>query len=347
MPTGSRDPDVLLDWLLNSMGLNRRRTDKWGGEEKGALHRIMREALLVSPLRGWDTRDLGDASGLSHTGTHHQMAKLRSCGLVSTEVDGKWRIHVLRGGSISSAVTLVCVQAKAVLELRLSELSATISQSESRMQTAAEEEEVPFVIDICEPGARREGEESTALLVDDLGLSGDRGRDDGLAHSLLLHLAEAHQPITILSLSELLSESRSRVQTAVERMRSASLVERVPMIGRIAQDVFSGIMRQNDARGEEWLMTRGGLGRLDDAFSKALLGGAKSGSLDIGKVQEILSPVPIGDQRILLNTLGGRMPYGIRISGSEGSVVSERVMRIADRTFRRLRTIAQRLDDAI
>jgi hypothetical protein len=168
-----------------------------------------------------------------------------------------------------------------------------------------------------------------------------------LAHSLLLHLAEAHQPITILSLSELLSESRSRVQTAVERMRSASLVERVPMIGRIAQDVFSGIMRQNDARGEEWLMTRGGLGRLDDAFSKALLGGAKSGSLDIGKVQEILSPVPIGDQRILLNTLGGRMPYGIRISGSEGSVVSERVMRIADRTFRRLRTIAQRLDDAI
>ena len=32
MPTGSRDPDVLLDWLLDSMGLVRRRADQLGGD---------------------------------------------------------------------------------------------------------------------------------------------------------------------------------------------------------------------------------------------------------------------------------------------------------------------------
>ena len=29
------------------------------------------------------------------------------------------------------------------------------------------------------------------------------------------------------------------------------------MMDRIAQDIFVGLMRQFDARGEEWLMTRG------------------------------------------------------------------------------------------
>ena len=78
MPTGSKDAGVLLDWLLDSMGLVRRS----GGDESGALHRIVREALLSEPLRGWDSKDLGDVTGLSNTGIHHQMVKLRECGLV-------------------------------------------------------------------------------------------------------------------------------------------------------------------------------------------------------------------------------------------------------------------------
>tara|TARA_Y100001968_G_scaffold310731_1_gene331959 strand:+ start:60 stop:386 length:327 start_codon:yes stop_codon:yes gene_type:complete len=98
MPTGSRDPDVLLDWLLDSMGLVRRRADQLGGDEQtGALHRIMREALLADPLRGWDSKELGDQTGLSNTGVHHHMTKLRECGLVSTQVEGKWHRHILRG----------------------------------------------------------------------------------------------------------------------------------------------------------------------------------------------------------------------------------------------------------
>lgn len=349
MPTGSRDADVLLTWILDSMGLIGRRSAQWGGDEQqGALHRIVRGALLVDPLKGWDTRDLGDASGLSHTGTHHQMSKLRSCGLVSTEVDGKWHVHVLRGGSMSAAVGLVSVQARATLELRVSEMTGLVQPSENRMVVPAEEEDVGFAISIAEPGARREGHDAIDALVADLGLNGERSRDDdSLARDLLCELASSERPMTILALAERFSESRSRAQRAVERMRSAALVERVPMVDRISQDVYAGLMRQHSGRGEEWLMSPGGLGRLDELVSKALLAGAKKGSLNIEKVQAILAPVPIEDQRILLNTLGGRMPFGIRLAGANGAQVAERVMRQADRTLRRLRTVAQRLDEAL
>ena len=349
MPTGSRDADVLLTWILDSMGLIGRKSYQWSGDEQqGALHRIVRGALLVDPLRGWDTRDLGDASGLSHTGTHHQMTKLRSCGLVSTEVDGKWHVHVLRGGSMSAAVGLVSVQARATLELRVSELAGLVQPSDTRMGVQAEEEEVGFAISIAEPGARREGHDTIDALVADLGLNGERSRDDDrLVRDLLCELASSERPMTILALAERFSESRSRAQRAVERMRSAALVERVPMVDRISQDVYAGLMRQHSGRGEEWLMSRGGLGRLDESVSKALLAGAKKGSLNIEKVQAILAPVPIEGQRILLNTLGGRMPFGIRLAGANGAQVAERVMRQADRTLRRLRTVAQRLDEAL
>ena len=343
MPTGSRDAGVLLDWLLDSMGLVRRS----GGDETGALHRIMREAFLPDPLRGWDSKQLGDQTGLSNTGIHHQMTKLRECGLVATQVDGKWHRHILRGGSMTSAVTLVESQATAILGLRLSELAQMVETSETRMTIEAEDDGVPFSIRIAEQGPL-EGEDRTSALARDLGIAGDsQNPSSELPRDLMVELCAGHQPITLLALSERLTESRGRVSTAVERMRSAGLIERAPMIDRIAQDIFSGLLRQFDARGEDWLMSRGGLGRLEGPVSAALVTGASKGSLNIDRVREILSPVPISDQRVLLNTLGGRMPYGFRMSGSDGAAVSARVMRKAEQTLRRIRTVASRLDEAL
>ncbi len=343
MPTGSRDTGVLLDWLLDSMGLVRRS----GGDETGALHRIMREAFLPEPLRGWDSKQLGDQTGLSNTGIHHQMTKLRECGLVTTMVDGKWHRHVLRGGSMASAVTMVESQAIAILGLRISELAHMVDASETRMTIQAEDDEVPFSIRIAEPGPL-EGDDRASALASDLGISGDSQQSgDNLPRDLLLELCSGHQPITLLALSERLSESRGKVSTVVERMRSAGLVERAPMTDRIAQDIFAGLIRQFDARGEDWLMSRGGLGRLEETVSGALVSGASRGKLGIEQVRDILSPVPLSDQRVLLNTLGGRMPYGFRISGADGPTVSTRVMRKAEQTLRRLRTVASRLDESL
>lgn len=343
MPTGSKDTGVLLDWLLDSMGLVRRS----GGDESGALHRIMREAFLTEPLRGWDSKELGDQTGLSNTGIHHQMVKLRECGLVAAQVDGKWHRHVLRGGSMAAAISLVEAQAVAVLGLRTSELGEMVEASETRMAIEAEQEETPFSIRISEPGPV-ESDGRASALVSDLGLAGDSQRPgSALARDILAELCSSHQPITLLALSERLSESRGRVSTVVDRMRAAAIVERAPMVDRIPQDAFAGIVRQFDARGEEWLMTRGGLGRLEEHASKPLIEGARSGSLDIDGVREALAPVPLEDQRILLNTLGGRLAYGYRIAGADGGSVSRSVMRRAERTLRRLRTVAQRLDESL
>lgn len=343
MPTGSKDTGVLLDWLLDSMGLVRRS----GGDESGALHRIMREAFLTEPLRGWDSKELGDQTGLSNTGIHHQMVKLRGCGLVAAQVDGKWHRHVLRGGSMAAAISLVEAQAVAVLGLRTSELGEMVEASETRMAIEAEQEETPFSIRISEPGPV-ESDGRASALVSDLGLAGDSQRPgSALARDILAELCSSHQPITLLALSERLSESRGRVSTVVDRMRAAAIVERAPMVDRIPQDAFAGIVRQFDARGEEWLMTRGGLGRLEEQVSKPLIEGARSGSLDIDGVREALAPVPLEDQRILLNTLGGRLAYGYRIAGADGGSVSRSVMRRAERTLRRLRTVAQRLDESL
>ena len=349
MPTGSKDPDVLLAWLLDSMGLVRRKTEGASVEdEQGALHRLLRETVLVDPLKGWDARALGDSSGLSQTGVHHQLVKLRESGLLAADTEGRWHIHVLRGGSVSAAIGLISMQARAILDLRLSELAEVISESDDRMVASSEDEELAFRIEVAEPGVAAEGEDRFDALVRDLGLSGERAKPgDRLSRSLLEELASSGRANTLLALADKCGDSRARVQRSVERMRVAGIVERVPMLDRIAQDVFGGLMRQYDARGEEWLMTRGGVGRLDDSVSKSLISGVRKKSLNIEKVQKILGPVPLGSQKILLNTLGGRMPYGVRIAGRDGAAVKGRVMRRADRTLRRMRTVAQRLDEAL
>ena len=51
--------------------------------------------------------------------------------------------------------------------------------------------------------------------------------------------------------------------------------------------------------------------------------------------------------KILLNTLGGRMPYGYRIKGRNGEEMKENVMRSVDRTLLRLKTVAERLEKSI
>ena len=349
MPTGSRDPDILLAWLLDSMGLVRRKSDGFSiDDDQGALHRMMSQTFIAEPLKGWDAKSISEVSGLSQTGIHHQIVKLRESGIISTQTDDRWHVYVLRGGSMSASMELISAQAKVILNQRLGVLSSYIAESEERMVVPCEEEEYGFRIEIAEPRALVEGEDLLDALVRELGLNGERAKHgDELSRKLLEELAGSGNAVSLLALSEKFGESRSRVQRSIERMRAAGIVERVPMLERLAQDIYAGLMRQSDARGEDWLMTRGGLGRLEQSVSNSLIIGVRKKSLDSDKVQEILGPVDINTQRILLNTLGGRMPYGIRIGGKDGVAVREGVMRKVERTLRRMRTVAQRLDDAL
>lgn len=349
MPTGSKNSDVLLGWILDSLGLVKRKIESWGEEEEfGALHRIMSEALLLEPLKGWDIKTLGDVCGLSQTGMHHQMLKLRESGLISSENYGRWHIYVLRGGTITSAINLMAVQAKEIIELRLLELSSYIKDSEKRMEIPSESIENNFKIRISEPSAIKIEEDKIDVLLDDLGLNGDRAKvKDDLAKRVFKELAESSNPITILSLSDKFSESRSRIRRTIDRFRNSNIIERVPMLDRIAQDIYIGMTRQYEARGEEWLFTRGGFGRINEEIAIELIDGIKNKNLDSDKVQQIILPLSIERQKILLNTLGGRMPYGYRIKGRNGEEMKENVMRSVDRTLLRLKTVAERLEKSI
>ena len=280
MPTGSKDTDILLEWLIDSLSLVRRKSEKWGlNDEPSALHRMFRGALLAEPLRGWNTKELGDSCGLSQTAMHNQMLRLRESGLVASELKGRWHIHVLRGGTMNSAIDLLAVQARKILEIRLRELSDLIIESDERMITPSEDEEKLFRIKITEPSATVEGKDRIDSLIEDLGLNGDRVKlEDDLGKRVTLELAKSHRAITLLVLAERLGETRSRVQRVLERMLEMSLIERVAMPERIAQDVYLGLMRQFDARGEEWLMTKGGVGRLNEKISEKIILGVKKKS---------------------------------------------------------------------
>jgi len=349
MPTGSKDPDVLLAWLLDSMGLVRSRTEgATVDEEQGAIHRMVRHTLLEEPLKGWDNSAISEFSGLSQTGVHNQMHKLREVGLISSQLQGRWHVNVLRGGSMASAVELIAVQTRAIAMMRLAELREVISDSESRMQEDGEEESQSFRIDIAEPGPTPENSDRLDCLLADLGITGDRiKKGDTVSRRVFNELASSERPLTLQTLADRTKETRSRAQRVIERLRQAGIVDRVAMRDRIAMDVYSGLVRQYTARGEDWLMGRGGLGRLDEDVSSALIKGVRKDRLSIEKVEEILSKVSIDSQRLLLNTLGGRMPYGYRIAGRNGEDVAERVMTNIDRTLRRLRTVAQRLDNSL
>jgi len=349
MPTGSKDPDVLLAWLLDSMGLVRSRTEgATVDEEQGAIHRMVRHTLLEEPLKGWDNAAISEFSGLSQTGVHNQMHKLREVGLISSRLEGRWHVNVLRGGSMASAVELIAVQTRAIAVMRLAELGDAISDSESRMVEVGEEESQVFRIYIAEPGPTPEDSDRLDCLLSDLGITGDRvKKGDTVTRQVFDELASSERPLTLQTLADRTEETRSRAQRVVERLRQAGIVDRVAMRDRIAMDVYAGLMRQYSARGEEWLMGRGGLGRLDEDISTALIKGVRKDKMSIEKVEEILATVSIDAQRLLLNTLGGRMPYGYRIAGKNGADIAERVMINIDRTLRRWKTVAQRLDEAV
>ncbi len=341
MPTGSRDPDVLLEWILDSLGLLPRKN------EHGTLQKLMIDAFLVDPLRGWDSDSLGEATGMSNTALHLQIRKLTQAGLITNKTKGKRHFHVLRGGSMASSVSMSLALATTTLGIRMSEVSQLVEESETRMEAPAEEDEILLSLKISEAGPRDDDEDAISSLAFDLGLSGDSFESGILARNVLTELCKSHHPITLMALSERVSESRGRVNTAVMRMRGAGLVEATPMIQRLSQDIFVGLNRQFSARGADWIMGRGGLSRIDDDVSAPLIRGLENGSLGMAEVEKALSSVPLDKQRVLLNLLGGRMPFGFRIAGRDGKALTERVSRLAERAMRRIGTVSVRLDEAL
>jgi len=352
MPTGSKDPDVLLAWLLDSLGIVRRKRGGFEvGDTQGALHSLLRHHILLEPLRCWDSRGLSEESGISSTALHHQLTKLVESGLISVVSDSRWRLHFLRNGSLANAVMLIQTEVIEVLRQRLLLLDDVIEASDERMRLVLPEDmddDMPFRIIVTECGPRDAEADDFDALIRDLGLDGDRpANDDKLARQLLTELSEQERPRSMHHLMDDIGATRPRLQRTLDRMRAAGIVERVPLADRLPQDIFAGLARQRGARGESWLLGRGGVGRLEAEQRDALMKALQDETLTIEITEQILVDTTLEQRLLLLNTLGGRVPFGHRLTGKDGAAVRGRMMFRAERVLSRLVRIAEQLDSAL
>jgi hypothetical protein len=73
----------------------------------------------------------------------------------------------------------------------------------------------------------------------------------------------------------------------------------------------------------------------------------EKGNFDSEKCATVFKSVKIEDQMLLLNLLGGRLPYGYRLVGETGQDVADEVMLRAERVLARLQTVAAKLEDLL
>ena len=350
-PAGTRDADQLVTWLLDTLGLVRRRSDDWTGEGvHSPLHRLMREYLLAEPSQGWDSSALADELGMSATALHHQVSKLHDCGLVAGVNRDGWRIHHLRNGSLSNAVALMETETRMVLSQRLGALDDWMEESDARMAIPSEKsEEVSFRIVVCGRAPLTDGQDEMDAWMNDLGLYGDRVRrpkDGGkpLARLMFEHMLTSNSPLSLDEALDKWGSTRPRLTRTLDRFRAAGLAERVPRLDRLPVTLWSAIQSQHGRRGSEWLVKKGGLGRMDAKVQKAVLSAIDKGNFTVEACEKVFAKVPAADQMVLLNLLGGRLPVGWRLAGAKSTQVRERVLARVDRTFRRIKRVAEMIE---
>ena len=91
-------------------------------------------------------------------------------------------------------------------------------------------------------------------------------------------------------------------------------------------------------------MKKGGLSRIDEKVAKKVVKGLDGDSFNVAVCEKIFSTIPANEQMVLLNLLGGKLPIGWRLCGAKFSQVSERVLAKSDRTFRRIKRVAETLE---
>ena len=353
-PAGSRDVNQLVSWILDTLEFVRRSGDEWTGDGVHTpIHRILCEHMLANPGDGWDAQTLGDELGLSPTAIQYQLSKLNECGLTAAVNRDGWRVHHLRNGSLSNAVELMATEARMVLQQRLQALEGWMTESETRMSIASEKkDEAPFHIQIRGRAPLVEGQDELDAFLLDLGLLGDRVRrpTDGsapLGRLMFEHLLNAHAPLSLDEALESWGTTRPRLTRTLDRFRAAGLAERIPRLDRLPVTLWSALQTQHTRRGSDWLMKKGGLSRIDEKVAKKVIKSLEDESFNVATCEKTFAAIPPNEQMVLLNLLGGKLPIGWRLCGAKANQVCERVLAKVDRTFRRIKRVAETLEKVI
>ena len=94
-------------------------------------------------------------------------------------------------------------------------------------------------------------------------------------------------------------------------------------------------------------MKKGGLSRIDEKVANIIIKALDGGTFNVESCEKIFVSVKPKEQMVLLNLLGGKLPIGWRLCGAKSSQVCEKVLAKADRTFRRIKRVAETLEKAI
>jgi hypothetical protein len=359
LPTSRDDVDQLIDWLVATLGLVRRRADEHAdGDKMQPVVRLLREHLLARPKEGIDAASLADEMGLTAASLHHHISRLANCRILSSISAGDgWRRHFLRAGSMSAAVELLAVEATAVMKLRMSTLEKWWKRPDDPsldVELESADRELPFRLWISEPRPLPpvEGVTELSLWMADLGLLGDRPKPqmagDSLAPRLMELLLQRGLPLSLDEAAAELGGAKARIGRILERFRAAGLVERVARTDRLATNLWTAMMTQYKRRGEDWVLLKGGFNRiLPERQIESLTKALSKGKLTPEMVEKELSKVAPTEQMLLLNLLGGRLPLGHRMVGKNAISNSTKLMSRLDRVLRRMKRVAELLDKAM
>lgn len=93
------------------------------------------------------------------------------------------------------------------------------------------------------------------------------------------------------------------------------------------------------------VIEKGGFQRiLSNDQQNKLLNKLQKDSLSVSDVEAILGGTDASEQMLLLNLLGGRLPLGYRLAGTEPKDITKRVMLRLERLFSRFERVAKNLD---
>jgi len=353
-PAGSRDVNQLVVWILDTLEFVRRSGDEWTGDGiHSPIHRILCEFMLANPGDGWDAQTLGDELGLSPTAIQYQLSKLNECGLTSSVNRDGWRVHHLRNGSLSNAVELMAAEARLVLSQRLKMLEKYMQESDDRMLIPSEKRDShPFHIQIRGRAPLASEQDELDAFLTDLGLLGDKVRrpKDGtspLGRLIFEHLLASDSPVSLDEALDKWGTTRPRLTRTLDRFCAAGLAERVPRLDRLPVTLWSAIGAQFGRRGSDWLIKKGGFSRINQKVSSQVIKLLEKESFSVSECEKIFASVPSNEQMVLLNLLGGKLPIGWRLTGSKSSQVTERVLSKVERVFRRLKRVADTIENLI
>jgi len=94
-------------------------------------------------------------------------------------------------------------------------------------------------------------------------------------------------------------------------------------------------------------MKKGGLSRIDEKVAKKVIKSLEDESFNVATCEKTFATIPPNEQMVLLNLLGGKLPIGWRLCGAKANQVCERVLAKVDRTFRRIKRVAETLEKVI